>query len=451
MLAGLYGKWMYAWETALTTRDSNRVERPLDWGFDHLAEFAPTSQNRDVGHPALDQGSELERMIALNQRIVAEPHRFFDYATPTDFRIEQHFPELYPTNVRPETLAEAREWKRRAEVGELRREPFLRFTSPLRTPYPENDTVNARWYPASGSGDAANDKQALRSAQDDNSRKKPKQAMIVMPQWNADAFSHNALCEIFNRFGISCLRMSKPYHDVRRPAELERSDYAVSANVGRTIAACRQAVMDIRSCIDWLESQGYEQFGVLGTSLGSAYAFIAAAMDPRIRVCAFNHASTQFGDVVWTGQSTRHVKAAFEHAGLTQDQVRAMFAGVSPMSYMEQYAASGRSRWQGDLPRPTTDLPRPTTDLPRRATDLPRRSIDLPRRSLVVYAPYDLTFIEKYSLDVLRNFDLHGVDYVAKVLPCGHYTTGETPYKYLDGWYLGSFIYSSFKRLAAKG
>jgi hypothetical protein len=408
MLSGLYAKWMYAWETALTTRDSNRIERPLEWGFDHLADFGGLDAADRV---ARGEGSALAEMIALNERIVAEPHRFFDYATPTDFRIEQQYPQLYPTNVRPETLAEAREWKRQAEAGELRREPFLRFTSPLRTPYPENDTVNARWYPAEPKPGW------------------PKQAMIVMPQWNADAFSHNALCEIFNRFGISCLRMSKPYHDVRRPAELERSDYAVSANVGRTIAACRQAVMDVRSCIDWLQSQGYEHFGVLGTSLGSAYAFIAAAMDPRIRVCAFNHASTQFGDVVWTGQSTRHVKAAFEHAGLTQDQVRAMFAGVSPMSYMEQYAAYGRSRRQGDPPR---------------------RTKDLPRRSLVVYAPYDLTFIEKYSLDVLRNFDRCGVDYVAKVLPCGHYTTGETPYKYLDGWYLGSFIYSSFKRLAAE-
>jgi hypothetical protein len=428
---------MYAWETALTTRDSNRVERPLEWGFEHLAEFAPTpqtlnpptSQKRDVGHPhsgpdpVVEAGSELARMIALNERIVAAPHRFFDYATPTDFRIEQHFPELYPTNVRPETLEQEREWRRRAEAGELRKEPFLRFTSALRTAYPENDTVNARWYEAPGIRGSAHKKQVLRSAQDDNlkkgddnARKKPKQAMIVMPQWNADAFSHNALCEIFNRVGISCLRMSKPYHDVRRPAELERSDYAVSANVGRTIAACRQAVMDIRSCIDWLQQQGYEQFGVLGTSLGSAYAFIAAAMDPRIRVCAFNHASTQFGDVVWTGQSTRHVKAAFEHAGLTQDEVRAMFAGVSPMSYMEQFAAPGKRR-----------------------------------RSLVVYAPYDLTFIERYSLDVLRNFDRLGVDYVAKVLPCGHYTTGETPYKYLDGWYLGSFVYSSFNRLAAEG
>jgi hypothetical protein len=440
MVSRLYAKWMYAWETALTTRDSNRVERPLEWGFEALGDFGG-----ELAAAQVERGevSALEAMVGINDRIVATPHEFFDYATPTDFRMEQHFPELYPTNVRPETLEQEREWKRRAKVGELRPSPFLRFTSAVSTPYPENDVVNARWYEAKagdrgeGVGEKGEgEKQILRFAKDDDSddrtddrskakrddaRKsgRPKQAMIVMPQWNADAFSHNVICEMFNRFGISCLRLSKPYHDVRRPAELERSDYAVSANVGRTIAACRQAVVDIRSCVDWLESQGYTQIGVMGTSLGSAYAFIAAAMDPRLRVCAFNHASTQFGDVVWTGQSTRHIKASFEHAGLTQDEVRAVFAGVSPMSFMEPFAATGEARWGGDLKR----------------------------RTLVVYAPYDLTFIEKYSLDVLKNFAAHGVDYVAKKLPCGHYTMGETPYKYIDGWYLGTFIRSAFKRL----
>jgi dienelactone hydrolase len=390
MLRKLYAKWMYAWETALTTRDENRVERPLEWGFEHLADFGGNALAARVDRGEL---TGLDAMIELNQRVVADPSAFFDYAPPADFRIEQRFPELYPTNVRPETLEQEREWKRMAEAGELRREPFLRFTSAVRTPYAENDQVNARWYFAEHKSNA-----------------QPKQAMIVMPQWNADAFSHNVLCEMFNRFGIAALRLSKPYHDVRRPAELERSDYAVSANVGRTTAACRQAVADIRSCVDWLESQGYEDIGVLGTSLGSAYAFIAAAMDERIKVCAFNHASTQFGDVVWTGQSTRHVKAAFEHAGLTQDQVRAMFAGVSPMSYMREFA-------------------------------------EHPKRVLVVHATYDLTFVREYSLQVLENFQAHGVDFVSKVLPCGHYTTGETPYKFLDGWYLGSFIWSSFRRL----
>jgi hypothetical protein len=50
--------------------------------------------------------------------------------------------------------------------------------------------------------------------------------------------------------------------------------------------------------------------------------------------------------------------------------------------------------------------------------------------------------------DLLENFDALRIDYIAKVLPCGHYTTGETPYKFLDGWYLGSFVYQSFKKLA---
>jgi hypothetical protein len=333
-------------------------------------------------------------MIALNEAIVGRCEEFFGYEIPSDFRLELRYPQLFPTNVRPETLEQAAEYRRLEETGEGVRAEFLRFTSPVRTRYPENDIVNARWYPAPDPKQAG----------------KPRQAIIVMPQWNADAFSHNALCTLFNRFGISALRLSKPYHDIRRPAELERSDYAVSSNIGRTIAACRQAVIDIRCCIDWLEQQGYEQFGVLGTSLGSCYAFIAAAFDPRLQVCAFNHASTWFGDVVWTGQSTRHIRAAFEQEGMTQPEVRKVFTSISPMSYMERFAAHDK-------------------------------------QVLVIHATYDLTFIREFSLDVLRNFDRLGINYVSKVLPCGHYTTGEAPYKYMDGWYLGSFVYSAFKRL----
>lgn len=424
MLGKLYAKWMYAWETALTTRDTNRIVRPLEWGEDWLSEFIPaldsgviareagsstplrsrrndsveegsaSGRNDKVAKDGVAKGEGFERMVRLNQSIVTRADEFFAYETPTDFRLEHRHPLLFPTNVRPETLEQDAEFRRQAEVGEATTAEFLRFTSPVRTRYPENDTVNARWYPAPA------EKQAGR----------PKQAIIVMPQWNADAFSHNALCSLFNRFGISALRLSKPYHDIRRPAELERSDYAVSSNVGRTISACQQAVVDIRSCIDWLAAEGYEQFGVLGTSLGSCYAFIAAAFDPRLKVCAFNHASTHFGDVVWTGQSTRHIRAAFEQAGLTQNDVRSVFTSISPMSFMERFAAQ-------------------------------------PKRVLVVHATYDLTFIRKFSLDVLRNFDRLGVDYVSKVLPCGHYTTGETPYKYMDGWYLGSFVYQAFKAL----
>lgn len=360
----------------------------MEWGFDWLDGFGTASEGE----------SDEARMVALNREIVARSEEFFGYTTPVDFRLEMRHPELFPTNVRPETLEQDAALKRKAQAGELDPVPFLRFTSPVRTRYPENDLVNARWYPAP-------------SVQKRAAEGKPKQAIIVMPQWNADAFSHNALCEIFNLFGVSALRLSKPYHDIRRPAELERSDYAVSSNIGRTIASCRQAVADIRSCVDWLAGQGYEQFGVLGTSLGSCYAFIAAAHEPRLKVCAFNHASTSFGDVVWSGQSTRHVREAFEHAGLTQEQVREVFLGISPSAYMERFAS-------------------------------------VRKKVLAVHATWDLTFPLEYSVEVLRSFDRMGMEYESRVLPCGHYTTGEAPYKYLDGWYLGSFVYRAYRDLA---
>lgn len=397
MLSALYRKWMVAWETALTTRDENRVVRPLEWGFDWLEEFAASVGLAELVERAQRRPATAESaMIALNQAIVRESDAFFGYQRPTDFRLEERAPQLFPTNVRPETLERDAELKRLAREGKLKSAQFLRFTSPVRTPYPENDLANARWYPAS----------------EERVKGKPRQAMIVMPQWNADAFSHNVLCSLFNRFGISALRLSKPFHDIRRPAEIERSDYAVSANIGRTLAAGRQAVIDIRCCLDWLEQQGYEQFGVLGTSLGSCYAFIASAHDPRLRVNAFNHASMAFGDVVWTGQSTRHIRAGFEQAGLTQEQLYRLWSGISPVSYMERFA---RDR----------------------------------KKVLVIHARYDLTFLPEYSEQVVESFAQHRLDFVSKVLPCGHYTTGEFPYKFLDGWWLGSFVRSAFANLAS--
>jgi len=356
-----YQKWMCEWETRLTTRDTNRVVRPLEWGLEWTR-----------GWPCMDgAGAAADRPEAffheLNRRIIENSDQFFAYRTPTDFRLERHQVQLHASGG-----ADGNE--RGYGMGD-----FLRFTSAVESPYPVNNTANARWFPARG-----------------------RRAVIVLPQWNADALSHNALCRMLNFCGIAGLRLSMPYHDVRRPPELERADYAVSANIGRTMAAARQAIADIRSCLDWLEQRGYRRFAVLGTSLGSCYAFIASAHDERLAVNAFNHASTYFADVVWTGQSTRHVRAGIESA-ITLDSLRRCWAAISPMSYFEQFSRFGK-------------------------------------KSLIVYATYDLTFLPEFSRQVVDEFQRRRLDHQVAVLPCGHYTTGETPYKFLDAWHLVRFI-----------
>src|SRR3981081_4041454 len=120
MLSKLYAKWMYAWETALTTRDTNRIVRPLEWGFDWLRDFSPLAAAHATGAPAAD---DYARMIAINADIVARAEEFFGYQNPTDFRLEARQPQPFPTNAR---------------------------TRPPPAPprHPGNDPVNARWFPA---------------------------------------------------------------------------------------------------------------------------------------------------------------------------------------------------------------------------------------------------------------------------------------------------------------
>lgn len=367
-----YEKWMYDWETRLTSVDNNRVVRPLEWGVEWAGDW-PCRNGFAPGHVPDDCESFLRD---YNRRIIAQSDEFYSYAKPTDYRLERREVRVFSTREIPDPVLER---KVRGSYAD-----FLRFTSPVRTPFPENNLANARWFPTRG-----------------------KRAVVLLPHWNCDAVAYTGLCRVLNLLGISVLRLSMPHHDIRMPAEIGRADYAVSANIARTLDACRQGVIDIRCCLDWLESQGYDRLGIVGTSLGSCYAFLAAAHDPRIRVAAFNHASTYFADVVWHGQSTRHIREGLE-SSIDLERLRTLWSAVSPMSFFPQFA-----RW--------------------------------PRKSLIIYAKYDLTFLPEFSREVVNQFERYSLDHKVVALPCGHYTTGETPYKYIDGWQIASFLRTAFE------
>ena len=174
------------------------------------------------------------------------------------------------------------------------------------------------------------------------------------------------------------------------------------SNLARTIDATRQAVIDVRSCVDWLESQGYESIGIVGTSLGSAYAFLASVHEPRLKVNVFNHCSTYFADVVWEGLSTRHIKKSLE-GQIELQQLRDVWQAISPPYYFDRFATAAK-------------------------------------KPLFMYATYDTTFPTRFSEEVIANLRRRNVPHKAVVLPCGHYTLGETPFKFLAGYHICSFL-----------
>jgi hypothetical protein len=193
------------------------------------------------------------------------------------------------------------------------------------------------------------------------------------------------------------------YHDRRMPAELERADYHVSSNVGRTIHASRQSVVDARCCLDWLEQRGYHRLAILGTSLGSCIAFIAAAHDGRVRAGVFNHVSMYFSDVVWTGLSTQHVRRGLEHS-ITRDDLRSCWRVISPSAYFG------------------------------------RMSLHREMKSLLIWARHDSTFLPEFSRQVIAWYASSGLPHKTLCLPCAHYTTGRFPFNLIDGLAMCRFL-----------
>lgn len=332
----MLSRFFHAWEHRLASVSTDRVVRPFEWGL----EWIPG--DGDVTSPP---AARLQRWV---DSIMEDTDTFFAVPPTDEYRLE----------------------------GER-----LAFPSAYTTPHVENNTVHARYFPTTAT-------------------RPRRRAVVVLPQWNADSGGHVGLCRLLAKAGISALRLSLPYHDQRMPPEFTRADFIVSSNVARTVQVCRQAVLDTRRAIAWLSRSGYDDIGILGTSLGSCLAMLTAAHEPRLKVAALNHISPFFADVVWRGLSTRHVREGLEgHIDL--ELLRRLWLPISPQPYLERMRGA---------------------------------------RALLVYARYDLTFPVDLSKRLIDDFRALGIDSDVFGLPCGHYTTGVAPFSWLDGIVLTRFL-----------
>jgi hypothetical protein len=327
-------RFFYRWENWLSRRDTNKRTHPFEWGLEFLAD----------NHASMNPKQYL---IEYSRRALASSDEYHSYLPVADYRLEGN---------------------------------HLKYSSPLPSIYPKNNTVHARFFPVPSKG----------------------RVVLILPQWNADVRSHISLCRMLNYFGISALRLSLPYHDFRMPEELVRADYMLSANLGRTLQAIRQAVVDSRAAIDWLESRGYTSFGILGTSIGSCVALITLVHDQRLSLGVQNHVSPYFADVVWTGISTRQVRKGLE-GHISLEDLRRIWMPISPRAYF-------------------------------------KKMVGTDKKSLLVRALYDYSFLPHLSRQVLQDYKELGLRHSIMTLHCGHYTSGEFPFNLRLGYGMCRYI-----------
>ena len=320
-------------ERSYHSRDDNRRVLSFEWGLEHLG--LPPSNNPQH---ALREYAE----TALK-----DSEAFYAYEPTADYKFDGH---------------------------------VLKYPSYVVTPYPQNNTVYARFFEANNS----------------------RAAVVVLPQWNCKWDGQVGLCRMLQHAGISALRLSMPYHHDRKPPEIERSEYLVSPNLGRTLTASRQAVVDARRAADWLFQRGHQAVGIVGTSIGSCIAFLTFVHDDRLSTGAFIHVSSYYADVVWDGLSTSHVRKALENS-IDLETLRNLWAPISPVPFMKRLQGTHRSM-------------------------------------LMLSGRYDLTFPPKLTQDGYEELDRQSISVNRQWLPCGHYTMGKFPFQVIAGLKIRRFL-----------
>ncbi len=352
-------RYMHKREKYFAMLNDNRIVHPFGWG----AEFVKDNPN----------GSDPRELFReYSKEMVANSDEFYHLPEISDFAISDPRSES-------RLQAESSGDEERRENAGLQ---TLTWTSAIHTTSAENNTAYAQFFPH---------------------EKDKKAAVVVLPHWNAKAGTYFDLCKFFNRVGVSALRLTLPYHEERMPPELERADYLVAPNVGRTLQSLRQSVLDTRAAVRWLKQQGYEKVGVIGTSIGSCVGFFAFVHDETIDAGVFNHVSGYVADVVWQGLSTYHVKEGLQ-GNVSLEELREYWMPISPMAYMDKLAKAN------------------------------------PRPQRYIYTLYDLTFPIDLSRQMMEELNRTGVEHDEVVIPCGHYTLGEKPWVYLDGYKIISFL-----------
>lgn len=335
--AELHRDWIATREQRLAPRSDARV-CSFRWGMEAL-ESVP-------GFKPLPDCPELVSFQKANQRWLRNKSEFFAYETPSDFTLQG---------------------------------PHLQFSSPVRSLSEENDTVYADYF---------------------HCNRASGRAVLVLPHWNARPHSYTRFCRLLNFHRFSALLVTLPYHGNRKPRECVGAEYAVSPDIGRTIASARQGILDTLCCVDWLAEKGYKQFGIVGTSLGFGHAFVASALDHRLSVNVFNHCCSTVSDAIWAGMP--HLRAALE-SQISQQELRECWSVINPITYFDQFAR-------------------------------------FPKKSLVIRGRYDTIFAPDYVAEAIRSFRTMGLHHQVIELACGHRTIGDLPFALLSARHICAFL-----------
>jgi dienelactone hydrolase len=189
----------------------------------------------------------------------------------------------------------------------------VRFPSPVESPHKENNTVHAEYYRPQGKG--------------------PFPGVVVLDITGGDQTLSRAISMKLAQNRIAALFVQMAYYGPRRPAG--SNVRLLSLDFRRTLDGIRQTVLDVRRAAAWLETREEidgKRLGVIGTSLGSFIASLAAEMEPRFARLAVLLGGGGIVEGYYDHPQAEPFRKVWEALGGNKQKLAELIAPVDPLT-----------------------------------------------------------------------------------------------------------------------
>ena len=231
------------------------------------------------------------------------PH-FYDYDAHAPFFVTQT----------PDPEAEA-------QVGGDIKVTRVTYPSPVVTPYPVNNIVTGYFFKPNTPG--------------------PYPVMLVEHEWLPVNLNNEfVLCATLARAGVAAFLVVQPYSYIRRVTPRVEDVELLSGDPKQSVEAVRQAVLDNRRALDWLQARpdiDPARMGVAGISLGGILAPLIAGVDHRAKVLVTIVGGGDVSDLVYDSFITYGLRPSLLYHGVSFDSLKKSYVNIEPTNWLQGF------------------------------------------------------------------------------------------------------------------
>ena len=169
-----------------------------------------------------------------------------------------------------------------------------------------------------------------------NKDNKDKVSVIMVHGWRSEGFGHfdKLFLKDFKKKAFDLYYYTLPYHlDRQPPCSLYSGEYMISADVGGTLQAIQQAIVDLRALVHWIKENKGGKVMLIGISLGGFLTNLTATVEPQIDGLASIMYANALSFSIWKTPPGKYIKNDLVANGFTYQKLIEYWNIIDPSCY----------------------------------------------------------------------------------------------------------------------